>query len=274
MRLLALGLSYTARRYARLFPEVELRVLSRNPAALVATGFQSYAPGEEIDLVLDAVPAIEAAGGLAEPPYRAALDELFGRAGALPFVHISSTSVLPPGRSGERVEELPDYDESCPPAPAERRGELRLALEERMRALYPHVRILRSAGIYGPGRSVPERFQRGDFSRVDSGNSVVSRIHADDLARLANALLQSAAADAAGPRLVHGVDQQPTANAEIFLFLEEQLGVVIPGAWRGARPFGRRVTSRYAADLLGGRYLYPTYREGFRALLQARDEAG
>lgn len=273
MRLLALGLSYTIRRFAREFPETQIRILSRDPAALAAAGLQSYAPGEPIDAVLDCVPAIETASGLADPPYRAQLDELFGRAGPLPFVHISSTSVLPPGQTAERVEDLPQYDETCAPAPTEKRGALRLALEERMRALYPHVRILRSAGIYGPGRSVPERFRRGDFSRADSGNTVVSRIHADDLARLAHALLNYADEDDAAPRLVHGVDEKPTANAEIFLFLESELGVVIPGDWRSAPPTGRRIASRYARALLGGRYLYPDYRAGFRALLQAREGA-
>jgi hypothetical protein len=274
VRLLALGLSYTARRFARLYPEAQVSVLSRDPAAVAAAGFRNYRPGEPVDAALDCVPAIEAHAGIADPPYCSELDELFGRAGSLPFVHISSTSVLPPGSAAERVEDLPVYDETCAPAPAERRGELRLALEERMRRLYPHVRILRSAGIYGPGRSVPERFQRGDFSRADSGNNVVSRIHADDLARLAHALLQYAGDDVAAPRLVHGVDELPTANAEIFLFLEQELGVVIPGAWRSARPFGRRVTSRHARALLEGRYAYPTYREGFRALLQGRDADG
>lgn len=268
MRLLALGLSYTVCRFARLFPDAQIRVLSRDPAAVAAAGYRSFAQGEPIDAVLDCVPAIETSAGLADPPYRAELDELFERAGPLPFVHISSTSVLPPGRTAERVEELPAYDETCTAAPAERRGALRLALEERMTALYPHVRILRSAGIYGPGRSVPERFQRGDFSRADSGNSVVSRIHADDLARLAQALLKFAGDDPHAPRLVHGVDERPTANAEIFLFLETQLGVVIPGDWRSAPPSGRLVVSRYARDLLGDGYLYPDYRSGFRALLQ------
>lgn len=258
------------RRFARLFPEAQISVLSRSPEAVAAAGLRSYTRGEPIDAVLDCVPAIEAQAGIADPPYCAELDELFGRAGPAPFVHISSTSVLPPGRTAERVEDLPAYDETCAPAPVERRGALRLALEERLRALYPHVRILRSAGIYGPGRSVPERFQRGDFSRADSGNSVVSRIHADDLARLAQALLTISGDDVAAPRLVHGVDERPTANREIFLFLEAELGVAIPGAWRSAPPSGRRVLSRHARDLLGGQYLYPDYRAGFRALLQDR----
>ena len=67
--------------------------------------------------------------------------------------------------------------------------------------------------------------------------------------------------------LVNAVDERPSLNSETYAFIEETLGIEIPGEWRNARPEGRKITSLYAKELLGGSYTFPTYREGFEDCL-------
>ncbi|MEQ9365995.1 MAG: hypothetical protein RIF32_17260 [Leptospirales bacterium] len=234
------------------------------------------------------MPAIADPGdenAILEPPYHALVKDLLARDSSLPYVHVSSTSVLPGsdrGASRAAAEESGDarrapleFDETTPVGPENSRGERRLRLERRIRELYPRAGILRSTGIYGPGRSIASQFQRGDFRRTNSGNVYVSRIHVHDLARLFLAMAACLRKNSDDPmaRLVHAVDERPTANEEVFSFLERELSVDVPGDWRGGGPRGRIIRSLYARDLLGDRYRYPTYVEGFRACL-AGEAAG
>jgi nucleoside-diphosphate-sugar epimerase len=201
------------------------------------------------------------------------IDRLRARDPGLPLVHVSSTSVF--ATAGQTTGAASDgpavtsCDERTEARPDTDRGRLRLALERRVRERYPEACILRSAGIYGPGRSLAVQFRAGNFRRAASGNQYVSRIHVHDLVRLALVLIARcrAAPDDSTIRLVHAVDERPTANREVFAFLENELGLRVPGKWRDEPPRGRMIRSLYAADLLGRAYRYPTYVEGFRACL-------
>lgn len=258
MKVLCLGFSYTGRALSWLAP---VYFLSRSPEDVRRAGYLTFpmdSPGLAIDMILDCVPATGQ-----DLPYRPIVERILQERPESRYVHISSTSVLPSG-SGAPSEPVPTFDETSAPAPDEARGQARLNLENAVRTVYgPRVSILRSGGIYGPGRSLVERFARADFARTDSGNRIVSRIHVADLARLA---LKIGEAPEVLP-LVHGVDLRSTPNREVFEYLEKRLGIHIPGNWRVESPTGRRVVSLTAGRLLG-QYLFPDYRTGFEDCLR------
>jgi nucleoside-diphosphate-sugar epimerase len=94
-----------------------------------------------------------------------------------------------------------------------------------------------------------------------------NRIHRDDAAGLLAYLLQ---ADAQGRVLDDcylGVDDEPAALHEVVAWLREQLGV---GNW-AEQALGRRAGSKRCSNAraraLGWRPEYPSYREGYAALL-------
>ncbi|HET7274429.1 MAG TPA: NAD-dependent epimerase/dehydratase family protein [Longimicrobiaceae bacterium] len=94
------------------------------------------------------------------------------------LVYLSSTSVYG-RRSGEWT------DESTPVQPSSPLGEVRarseqIYLDEFRRNGFP-VRICRSPGIYGPGRTLRQRLESGAYRRVDDEGLWVSRIHVEDL---------------------------------------------------------------------------------------------
>ena len=157
------------------------------------------------------------------------------------------------------------FDEKSKPFPETERGQKRLQSEMAIRQLYPRAKILRSTGIYGPGRSLAEAFQAGDFARAKCGNRFVSRIHVHDLLRLAFALGENPQ----NPSLVHAVDEGVESYKEVFSFMEREFYFSIPGDWRTSPPKGRIIRSLYAKKLLGGVYCFPSYREGFSKLLRA-----
>ncbi len=246
--ILVCGVSYTGRALARLMP---VHFLSRNPANFDHPGLLPYDPGANYELVVDCVPEpVQGAPAYANEMKRA--QERGAR-----IVHLSSTVVYPePGGSG-----VPYYDETSPVDETRPRAQNRLRLESIVRAVLPEAVIVRCGGIYGPGRALPLHFQAGDFSRIESGNRMVSRIHVDDLAGLLVSL--RSAPDV--PSVLNAVDEYPSANAEVFAWLEERLALKIPGAWRNEPVSGRGIRSVHLRRFYDLKY--PTYREGFESVL-------
>lgn len=254
MKILVAGASYTGRFLAAHFKEHEVHFLSRSDVK--AEGLRPYKEGEDYDLVVDTVPALET--GL---PYTGPFNK------ARRLIHISSTSVLPEDFQADASTDLPVFDETTPPAPGHERGARRLALENLIRKEYPEACAIRCGGIYGPDRGLVQQFMRGDFSRAETRNRMVSRIHVYDLCQLILACARDSA-----PPLVHGVDLQPSLNAEVFSYLEGELGISIPGTWRTEKPSGRAVRSLFAGRLIAWRY--PTFREGFADAIAAFKAGG
>jgi len=270
MRILCLGGSYTGKAIAQLLADrCEVVFLTRDPVALRRVGFQATSSTailnstEQIliDMVVDSVPPVYNADGRLTHPYTEATNSVLKQRENAPIVHLSSTSVYPSMFSAELEDDLPVLDENSPTGPESARGGRREALEEYVSGLWPGIRIVRSGGIYGPGRWLGGRFRVGDFGRTGSGNKMVSRIHVYDLARLVLAL--GNLSDNEGPYVVNAVDEKPSSNRETFTYLERRLGIKIPGGWRAARPKGRKIVSNYVKTLLGGRFTYPSYEEGF-----------
>lgn len=148
--------------------------------------------------------------------------------------------------------------------------------DEEWRAL-GHCHIFRLPGIYGPGRSVLERAERGQLSRVDKPGHVFSRIHVDDIVQ---ALVTSALAPTPG-EIFNIADDEPTAPHVVEDYACELLGLAPPplkpyedaALSPRARQFYsqfRRVKNTKMKKVLGLRLLYPTYKDGLRACMAAR----
>jgi nucleoside-diphosphate-sugar epimerase len=160
-------------------------------------------------------------------------------------------------------------DESSPAVPADFAGRRLLQGEAlALSAPFPGT-VLRLGGIYGPGRtSLIERARSG----ASGGPAWTNRIHRDDAA---GALAHLALLPAAEPRYV-GVDCEPAREADVLAWLAARLGVPAGSAPDAAPPAPRRARGskrcRNALLLASGyRFRYPTWREGYGALLEGRD---
>ena len=127
--------------------------------------------------------------------------------------------------------------------------------------------VVRLTGIYGPGREwMLGQVRKGYRVAVDPplyGN----RIHADDAGGLLAFLLQ---ADLQGKTLEDcyiGVDNAPVPLAEVVGWLRERLGITEWAAEASVRRAGSKRCSNARAKALGWEPRYPSYREGYSAML-------
>lgn len=203
------------------------------------------------------------AGESSEPAYRRAyvvglgnvLSALRGRAPRRVFF-TSSTAVYAQA-DGSWV------DETSETAPVHFTGAVTLEAERLLQQSPFPSTILRCAGIYGPGRQrLIESVRQGSAAM---SNRFTNRIHRDDLAGTLAHLIRTNSSE----RLLIASDDEPASQSDVVRFLAERLGVPAPvsastdGSARGGHKRCRN--GRLAAT--GYRLLYPTYREGYAALL-------
>ncbi len=160
-------------------------------------------------------------------------------------------------------------DETSPTQPTEFGG-IRLLEGERLLLDGPFPStVVRLGGLYGPGRaSLIEQVRRGQIAWDDESPVYFNRIHRDDVAGALRHLMTLPAPDP----IYIGVDHEPTTLAVLLDWLAEALGVppTRPGEsskTRTARhPANKRCrNSRLVAS--GYVFRYPTFREGYTALL-------
>jgi nucleoside-diphosphate-sugar epimerase len=225
---------------------------------------------ERVDsVVITAGPSLQTG----EDPTPGLLDALAGFS-LRRLVYLSSTSVY--GDCEGRV-----VDEETPCAPASPAGERRLAIERLL--LERHERdglpavILRLPAIYGPGRDgLAGRIRAGRFRVVGDGASFGNRIHVHDLATAAVAALENAP-----PGRVYVVsDDEPAPRGEVADYVadliaaprpprvpvEEARATMDPSVFAMFADSKRLSNERMKREL-GVELAYPTYREGFRAIL-------
>jgi len=133
--------------------------------------------------------------------------------------------------------------------------------------------IFRLSGIYGPGRSVVDNLRAGTARRIVKAGQIFNRIHVDDIA----GVLVAAIDKATGHAVYNVSDDEPAAPEEVVAYAAELLGLPVPPAI----PFAEAGLSAMAASFwaeskrvrnarirrdLGVELIYPTYREGLRAL--------
>ncbi|SDP35229.1 Nucleoside-diphosphate-sugar epimerase [Actinopolyspora xinjiangensis] len=158
-----------------------------------------------------------------------------------------------------------EVDENTPTEPTSETGEVLLEAEHRLRERSPEATVLRLAGIYGPGRTALIDQVRDGTARADAVPHNTNRIHRDDAAS-AIVHLTTAVPDPAP--LYVGVDHEPVDRAQLLRFLADELGAPQPAVDDSAPDRGPGKWCR--GDRLRGtgfRFTYPTYREGYRAVL-------
>jgi nucleoside-diphosphate-sugar epimerase len=173
-------------------------------------------------------------------------------------------------------------DEDTPAKPGSARSRARLAAEQAWQEFGDRrrvaVAILRLAGIYGPGQNALVQIGHGTARRIVKPGQVFNRIHVADIAQ---------SIDAAFARNASGVfnvaDDEPSPAGEPLTFAAQLLGAASPPeisyeeAAASMSPMAksfwqecRRVKNDKLKRVLGVTLSYPTYRDGLRALFEAR----
>ena len=135
------------------------------------------------------------------------------------------------------------------------------------------VEIFRLSGIYGPGRSVIDNLKAGTARRIVKPGQVFNRIHVDDIARTLTAAIDKDT----GHAIYNVSDDEPASPEDVVTYAAELLGVPVPPALAFERAGmsgmaatfwaeSKRVRNKRIRDDLHVDLLYPTYREGLRAL--------
>ena len=161
-------------------------------------------------------------------------------------------------------------DEDSPTEPAGFSGKRMLEGERLLLGSGYPATVLRLAGIYGPGRTrLVDEVRSGAASCVAA--EYANRIHADDCAGALRHLLTRPVAG--GVWL--GVDHDPAERCEVLAWLADRLGVARPRRVAAdAAPSRTRGGSKRCSNAKlvasGYAFLYPTYREGYAAVLAAR----
>ncbi len=179
------------------------------------------------------------------------------------FLFVSSTGVY-------AQDDGSVVDESSPAVPRGFSGRALLEGEALLAGAPFEAATIRFSGIYGPGRDRLVRIVRGAAPvSPRSRASLTNRIHRDDCAR---ALVHLAGLPSVAPLYV-GSDEAPTPMGEILDWIAARLGLPPPPVGEDApdvlqRGGNKRLSSaRLRAS--GFAFRYPTYREGFGALLAA-----
>ncbi len=202
-------------------------------------------------------------------------DDLAKRAKDFTWVGYLSTTGVYGDHGGAWV------DETTPLTPNTSRGEKRVQAEARWLQLFDHhglpLQIFRLAGIYGPGRNQLLTVRNGTAQRIIKAGQVFSRIHVADIAGIILASMQHP-----NPGRAYNVaDDFSCPPQDVVAHAAELLGMPplpdipfeVAKLSAMAQSFyadSKRVSNERVKKELGYKFIYPTYREGLRGLLEAK----
>ena len=251
------------------------RNVSRLPAGVVGVAgdlFSAQCPADWPTTPLDYLVYSAAATDHDEAGYRAAyvegLQHVLGwlkQHGQQPkrILFVSSSSVYGQ-QDGEWV------DETSPTVAGGYSGRLMLEAEQVARDSGIPASIVRLTGIYGPGREwLLTQVRRGYRVAIDPP-LYANRIHVDDAAGLLAFLLEADRREVALDDAYIGVDDAPAPMAEVVGWLREYLGVTEWADDASVRRAGSKRCSNSRAKALGWTPRYPSFREGYAAILEGR----
>jgi len=177
------------------------------------------------------------------------------------FLMVSSTAVYD-------VNDGSTVDEDTPATPGPGTDSILLEAEQLLRSRIPSAVVLRLGGIYGPGRDRLIRQVREGRATVAARGRLSNRIHRDDAAAMIVHLVCRAAAP---DPLYLGVDSTPVPATEVLDFLAGELGLPGPEIVEtgGRRGGDKRVSNQRILET-GFTFSYPSYREGYLAVLAGR----
>jgi nucleoside-diphosphate-sugar epimerase len=170
---------------------------------------------------------------------------------------VSSTSVY-----GQSQGEL--VTEESPAKPATATGKILRAAEEV--ALEAGAIVVRSSGIYGPGRGVLfAKLQRGEAVIEGDGSRWINQIHQRDLVA---ALVHLISAGAPG-EIYNATDDTPVMQRDYYAWCAEFLGKALPLFGPVNTQRKRGLTNKRVANAklraTGWAPIYPSFREGIAA---------
>ena len=183
------------------------------------------------------------------------------------YVYTSSTSVY--AQDGGVV-----VSETVDTADAPLTGQVLLQSEELLHEFSANWYVLRLAGIYGPGRHyLLDQLREGAGNIPGRGDYTLNMIHRDDIV----SAIQSALSGCAPSGIYNIADDAPAHKAEVLAYLAERLNLPVPTFQpdqvserlrrRGGRMPDRIISNAKAKELLRWQPKYPSYREGYEALV-------
>jgi nucleoside-diphosphate-sugar epimerase len=251
------------------------RDVSRLPAGVIGVAgdlFNKECPATWPIGAVDYLVYCAAATDHDEAGYRAAyvqglehVLEWLGDYGQVPnrLLFVSSSSVYGQ-QEGEWV------DESSPAVAAGYSGRVMLEAEQLALKSGIPASVVRLTGIYGPGREWLLTQVRRGYRVVVEPPLYANRIHADDAAGLMACLLEADRRGVALDDVYIGVDDEPAALADVVGWLREYLGVTEWADNDSVRRTGSKRCSNARARVLGWTPKYPSFREGYAAILEGR----
>ena len=174
-------------------------------------------------------------------------------------------------------------DESTLPNPTNERSKCRLSAEQSwmdVSLLYGlPVHFFRLAGIYGPGRNVLEQARAGIAHHIQLPGHKFSRIHVEDITQV---LMASISKPTPG-EFYNVCDDEPASQSDVIAYASQILGIQPPPLLQFedtkkymspmAQSFwqdNRIVDNSKIKRNLGVSLLYPTYREGLKAIFAGK----
>jgi nucleoside-diphosphate-sugar epimerase len=130
--------------------------------------------------------------------------------------------------------------------------------------------VVRLTGIYGPGREWLLSQVRQGYRVAEQPPLYGNRIHAEDAASLLAFLLQEDADGKALDDCYIGVDDDPAPLADVVAWLRAYLGVTEWSDEQRVRRTGSKRCSNARVKALGWAPVYPSYKEGYAAILAAK----
>lgn len=175
----------------------------------------------------------------------------------IPYLYTSSTSVYAQNDGSWVTEQSPVAPDS-PTSQVLVETENELLSEKNL-----PITILRSSGIYGPGRGhLFKQFLRGEATMREDGSHWINMIHVEDLAGAIAHLL-----DRKLPGIYNISDNEPVTQKAFFQWLADQLGKPLPPCAPADADRKRGLTNKRVDNAklrsTGYNFQYPTFREGY-----------
>ena len=190
---------------------------------------------------------------------RNVLDGIDASAASPRLLVVSSTAVYD-------VDDGSTVTEATPVRGGTPTAQVLVEAEALLRGRAPDAVLVRLSGIYGPGRERLVDQVRSGAARLAPGPSPhTNRIHRDDAAA---ALVHLAGVGDPAPTYL-GTDDEPARLDDVLRFLADELGMPEParGEGGGRQAGGDKRLSNALLRSTGWVPAYPTFREGYRAVL-------
>ncbi len=288
-KLLVLGAGYTGERFARAVAALGVPVvLTRRQPHPSASPPEPHITWDVFDGEKGLLPSDEALAGTTHvlvtiPPAADGRDPVLTWLAAplarldLHWLGYLSTTGVYGDTQGAWV------NEDAPTPAGLGRSQARLNCETAWRASGLPVQVFRLPAIYGPQRSAFRSLALGQGRLIHKRGQAFCRIHVDDIV---GALLHCLNLEASRrPPVLNLSDNEPCPSSETLGYAAHLLGCPLPEVQNFAEIAAtmssmaqsfwlenRRVSNRRLCEELGYVLRYPTYREGFRSILEAEAE--